>query len=330
MEKNVMNPEKFHPDQFDRGAKYALYFELGPAAADVRLPVLLVRGSRPGKRLVVTAAVHGDEYEGVRTIFEVYHGLNPAEMSGDFLSVPVSNPPAFWNGTRTSPLDKGNLARVFPGSLKSGPTSAIAHYMGPSIIARADLYLDLHSAGIHWLMPTMIGYDAGDARSRKAAEAFGAKVLWGHPGMAAGRTVTFADQQNIPWLYTEAHGAGRIDPEDLATFKEGVFNLMRHLDILPGTIQARPVECHLYGDFDIDKGLAATQRGFILTEVNLLQQIHTGDTLGRLCDLLGETIETYRAPVDGVVAMLRGFPVVEPGEPVFVITGLLPDDPHHA
>lgn len=323
---NVMDPGKFHPDQFDRGAKYAFYLQLGSAAASTRLPVLLVRGRRPGKRLVVTAAVHGDEYEGVRTIFEVYHRLDPAEMSGDFLSVPVSNPPAFWNGTRTSPLDDGNLARVFPGSLDAGPTSAIAYNMGPSIIAHADLYIDLHSAGVSWLMPTMVGYDAGDARSREAAQAFGTKVLWGHPGMTSGRTITFADQQGIPWLYTEAHGAGRIDPGDLATFVEGVFNLMRHLDILSGTIHKTPVEWHLYGNGDIDKGLAASQRGFVVTEVNLLQKVHAGDTLGRLCDLLGQTIETYRAPAEGVLGMIRAFPVVEPGDPLFLITGLLSDN----
>jgi predicted deacylase len=325
---NVMKPEEFHPDQFDRGAKYALYLELGPAAGNIRLPVLLVRGSRPGKRLVATAGVHGDEYEGVRTIFDVCHRLNPADMSGDFLSVPVSNPPAFWNGTRKSPVDDGNLARVFPGGLEAGPTSAIAYYMGPSIIARADLYIDLHSGGVKYLMPTMIGYDAGDARSREAAQAFGAKVLWGHPGMTAGRTITFADQQNIPWLYTEAHGAGRIDSADLATFVEGVLNLMRHLHILSGTIRTTPAEWHLYGDGDTDKGLAASQRGFIVTEVDLFQKVHTGDTLGRLCDLLGQTIETYHAPADGVIGMLREFPVVEAGEPLFLITGLLPDDSH--
>ena len=107
-----MKPADFHPDNFERGARYTLELELGPPARNISLPVLLVRGSRPGKRLVVTAAVHGDEYEGVRAIYDVVRGLDPAVMSGDFLSVPVANPPAFWNGTRSSPLDDGNLARA--------------------------------------------------------------------------------------------------------------------------------------------------------------------------------------------------------------------------
>jgi uncharacterized protein len=321
-----MKVADFHPDRFDRGAKYALYLELGESAGNISLPVLLVRGSLPGKRLVVTAGVHGDEYEGVRTIFDVYHSLDPTKMSGDFLSVPVSNPPAFWNGTRTSPLDDGNLARSFPGSLGAGATSAIAYSMGPSIIARADLYIDLHSGGVSWLYPTMIGYCTRDARSKEAARAFGAKVLWGHPLTAAGRTITFAEQHDIPWLYTEAHGAGRIDPEDLATFTRGIFNLMFHLNILAGTIQTAPVEWHLFGGGDLDAGLTSTQRGFVVTDATLFKKVHAGDVLGRLCDLLGDTIEEYRAPTDGVVAVVRAFPVVEPGESVFVVTGLLSTD----
>ena len=71
---------------------------------------------------MVIAGVHGDEYEGVRTILDTYQSLNPDDMCGDFLAVAVANPPAFWNGTRLSPLDRANLARAFPGSLDAVPT----------------------------------------------------------------------------------------------------------------------------------------------------------------------------------------------------------------
>jgi uncharacterized protein len=321
-----MKLAEFDPEKFARGAKHALWLELGEEAGGVNLPVLLVRGSEPGKCLVVTAGVHGDEYEGVRTIFDVYHQLDPGKMRGDFLSVPVSNPPAFWNGTRTSPLDGGNLARSFPGGLGSGVTSAIAYSMGPAIIARADFYLDLHSGGIRWLYPTMIGYGAGDERSLEGARAFGAKVMWGHPATAAGRTITFAEEHGIPWLYSEAHGAGRIDPEDLAIFKRGVFNLLYLLQILPGVIETSPVEYHLFGGGDLDAGLTASQPGFVVHDAVLFQRVRAGEVLGRLCNLLGETLEEYRSLTDGVLAVVRGFPIVAPGESVFVVTDLLPQE----
>jgi predicted deacylase len=140
-----MQPEMFHPDRFGRGQKYRLELNVTP---EIRLPVLLVRGSRPGKTLVAAGAVHGDEYEGVQAIFECFEGLEPAQMSGDFLAVPVANPPAFFAGTRLSPLDRGNLARCFPGDRDGSPTSAIAWNLDQHILARANFFVDLHSGGV--------------------------------------------------------------------------------------------------------------------------------------------------------------------------------------
>jgi predicted deacylase len=318
-----MKPEDFHPNQFNRGQKHAMDLELGPAAQDMTLPVLLVRGCQPGKTLVVTAGVHGDEFEGVRALFDIYALLNPEQMRGDLVAIPVANPPAFWSGARTSPLDDGNLARSFPGSLNSGPTSAIAHHVAESIIRPADFFLDLHSAGIKLLMPTMVGYDANDPRSQAAALAFGAKVIWAHPNIAPGRTISFAKELGIPWLYTEARGAGRIDPDDLHVFTVGVLNLLRHLSILPGTAPPTPLQAHLFGDGEIDASLLATKRGFFIPNVGLLQEVTPGEKLGRIVDLHGETIETFRAPSKGVVVLMRGFPVVEPGAAMFLLTGSL-------
>lgn len=317
-----MNPEKFHPDKFDRGAKHRLYLDLGEHADGIKLPLVLVRGAKSGRRLVVTAGIHGDEYEGVRTIFDVCSRIDPAEMRGDLLCVPVSNPPAFWNVSRKSPLDDKNLARVFPGRLNAGPTAAIAHFMGPAVIAHADLYVDMHSGGIGWLYPTMIGYRAGNERSREAAIAFGAPVLWGHPSTAAGRTISFAQDAGIPWLYTEAHGAGRIDPDDLRIFVRGIMNLLFHLEILSGTIQTSPVQKHLLGSGDLDAGVTAGYSGFVITDATLFQRVKAGEVIGRLCNLLGETLEEYRAPRDGVLAVVRALPVVQPGDSVFVVTGI--------
>ncbi len=282
---------------------------------------MLARGRCAGQTLVVTAGVHGDEYEGVRTILETFRSLNVDDMAGDFLAVTVANPPAFWNGTRLSPLDQANLARAFPGSLDGGPTSAIAYVLGNSIIKHAGFFLDLHSAGARLLMPTMLGYDAADARSRAAANAFGATVIWGHPEVAPGRTISFAKQNGIPWLYTEARGAGRIHPDDLQMFMNGVQNLMRHLRILPGEPAPGKIETHLIGSGDIDESLVATKSGFLIPEVELLEHVNAGKRLGRTVDLHSETIESFVAARDGVVALIRSWPVVTPGDGTFLITG---------
>jgi predicted deacylase len=317
-----VHPGKFEPNQFTRNGKYALDLEFKAGDCELSIPLLLFRGTREGKVLVVMAGVHGDEYEGVRAILEISAALDPAQMAGDIIAVPVANATAFWAGQRTSPLDNKDLARSFPGDLSSGQTSALAHWLAHAVIARADLLLDLHSGGIKYTMPTMVGYDATNPRSRDAAQAFGAPTLWGHPVLPPGRTVSFAKQRGIPWLYTEARGAGRIDPQDLRVFREGILNLLKHLSILPGAPTLRPVEYHLYGDGNTDVSLKSKQRGFLMSSVEQLEKVKQGQELGRLVDLHGSTVETFLSPSEGLVAMVREFPVVEPDTQLYLVTGV--------
>jgi predicted deacylase len=315
-----MTPEDFNPNHFNRNEKYAFDLDV-PTVQGLTLPILLIKGKGRGRTLVITAGVHGDEYEGVRAILDVYEALNPAEMAGDVLCVPVANPLAFWKGSRTTPCDGLNLARVFPGRVDASPTASIAHCIANSIIARADFFVDLHSAGVKLLMPTMIGYDANDVRSRNAAFIFGAPVLWGHPDMVPGRTISFAKSMGIPWLYTEARGAGRIHESDLFIFKRGILNLLSHLGIVPGEPQLVQPSAHLFGNGDIDSSLLSNKPGFLIQDTQLLQAVSAGEQLGHTVNLHGEIVEIFRSPSDGVVALIRQWPVVEPGEPMFLVTG---------
>lgn len=301
--------------EYPVNAKHRFTIPLGFAD----LPVLLLRGANPGKTLVVSGAVHGDEYEGVRAILETFDELSPADMSGNLLAVPVANPPAFWAGTRTSPLDGGNLARVFPGDPQGTPTQVIAHHLGTRIIALADLYADFHSAGVGWAMPSMVGYDESDPRSKAAADAFGAEYVWGHPDVPPGRTVSFAKSRGIPFVYTEAWGAGRVAPEDLAMMKRGIRNLLRHLAILPGELERVPVKMHLTGEGNIHAGINAPARGFFISSVSLLDEVKEGQFLGRLTDTLGQTTHEFRAGSSGVIGLVRQFPTVHEGDPLFLI-----------
>jgi predicted deacylase len=318
-----MRAEDFHPNLFARGAKHTLDLEFSAGGHELRLPVLLVRGAAHGPRLVVTAGVHGDEYEGVHTIFALYQDLEPSRMAGDLLAVPVANPPAFWNLSRTSPLDGGNLARVFPGDAAGSPTAAIAYHLDQRILAHADLYLDLHSAGVRCLMPTLIGYHEPDARARVAALAFGAPVVWCHPHVAPGRTVSSAIDRGIPALYTEARGAGRIHPDDLLVYRRGVENILRHLHILEGVPEAAACDYHLRGDGNINESVTSTQPGFLMPSVELLQRVSKGQELGVLFDLHAHPVERFAAPCDGLVVLIHACPMVAAGEPLFLVTGLV-------
>ena len=304
-----------------RSARHHLSLHVSSGDHRTELPVIFVRGRRPGRTLVVSAGVHGDEYEGVRAIFDVVDQLEAEFMTGDLICLPVANPPAFWAVSRCSPIDGQNLARVFPGGGNS-ITEAIAQTIDREIIAHADFFLDMHSAGVRFLMPTMVGHDASDARAEAAARIFGAPVIWAHDVVAPGRTVSAASARGIPWLYTEARGAGRIHPADLLVYRRGILNMLRHLEIIAGDIDAPSPDYCLYGDGNVDSSITTERSGFLVSEVDLLQNVVTGQRLGVLLDLWGNLQEQFTAPRDGVVALIHVCPVVKDRDPLFLITGV--------
>lgn len=300
-----------------------------PGGSELCLPVLAARGPEDGPTLALLAGVHGDEYEGIRAIPELFRALDPGQLRGRLVAVPVCNVPAFQAATRCSPIDGLNLARVFPGRPDGTITERIAHAITQEILARADFLIDLHSAGIQYSMPTLVGYARDETplgrASEAAARAFGCEVLWGHPPdpTAAGRTVSTATDLGVPWLYTEALGAARTRPEDVDCFQRGIVNVMRHLGILPGEPELAPVKRHLLGSGNLDRPIPAGTSGYFAAEVDLLQQVKAGDILGRILALDGEVLEEIRSPRDGCVAMLRGLPMIHAGEGAALVTGLL-------
>ena len=154
-------------------------------AGSLSIPVLAVKGaSGQGKTLVATAGVHGDEYEGMEAIFRTFEALDPSNLSGTFVAVPVVTLPAFWQATRANPVDGLNMARIFPGSPSGTMSERLAALMLEKVFRHADLYIDLHSSGRNYAMMTLVGYAALGRQAdqaRAAAECFGAPMIWEHP-----------------------------------------------------------------------------------------------------------------------------------------------------
>ena len=213
-----------------------------PDGSTWRLPFLYVTGHNPGPLLIVTSGVHGDEYEGIEAIPEIFHQIDPQTLSGTLFMIPVCNVPAFETITRSSPIDGLNLARVFPGDATGSITPRIAHLIATKILPNANFYIDLHSGGMTYDIPTLAGYvhakDELGIKSFAAAQAFGAPVLWGHPlPLAQGRTLSSAIDLGVPCIYTEAAGGGLARADDVACFRKGVFNVMKWLGMLKGDPQ---------------------------------------------------------------------------------------------
>ncbi len=299
-----------------------------PDGGDWRLPFLRVMGKADGPALLVIAGVHGDEYEGVEAIPLIFQTVQPEALRGRLLMVPLCNPPAYETITRSSPLDGLNLARVFPGDPDGSVSQRIAHAITGKLMKAADLLIDLHSGGLTYDIPTLVGYSHGsddlDRRSLSAARAFGAPVLWGHPPpVPPGRSISAAVDLGVPWLYTEAPGGGTVRPEDVALYRDGVLRVMQSLGMLAGDPKAQPVTHHLIGSGNLDQVISAPVAGYYRPEVRLLEEVRAGQRLGAILDLFGQVAAEGRADRDGIVIMLRRLRRVQAGDGVAHLTSRL-------
>lgn len=299
----------------------------------LHLPRYVLRGSAPGPHVAVLGAVHGDEYEGVVAAGALLRGLARAGAvrRGRVTVVPVANPPAYAAGTRVSPLDGLNLARIFPGDERGSPSERIAAVLSREVLRRADFLIDLHSAGQHYAMPLLCGaYSADDALGRAcqdAALAFGAPVLWAHPTINPGRSLSVAIDAGVPCLYAECGGGGRVRRADVDAYVSGVRRVLSHLGVLPpGPPPPPPPAVRLRSDGDTDAALAVAHAGLLVSRAALLDGVAPGDVLGEVLDEAGAVLETLRSPAAGRVALVRRTARVRPGDGAYLIAAEAPPD----
>ena len=323
-----MQFQEFDISRIPSGVKRSDWLEITPRAdgGTWQLPLLCVTGAPDGPILLVTAAVHGNEYEGVEAIPRIFEQVEPDALHGTLVMLPVCNMPAYEAGTRNSPIDGLNLARVFPGDPDGTITRRIAYWLTHKLIKHADFFIDLHSAGVESNIPTMIGYrhseDELGQRARAAAHAFGAPVMWGHPPPGtSGRSISAATEYGVPWLYTESRGGGRAGSDDVACYINGVLNVMKHLRMIPGEPHLQSTTHHLVGDGNLDIVISAPVAGSFRPHVELLDEVSVGQRMGVIENLFGQIIGEVTADRDGIVILLRRLPQVNAGEGVAQITG---------
>lgn len=322
-----MHIKDFELDELPRAEKQTAWLDIAGRAdgGAWRLPLLAAIGSKAGPTLLVLAGVHGDEYEGIAAIPQIFGAINSQHLRGRLLMAPICNMPAYEAAQRSSPIDGLNLARVFPGDVNGSITRQIAWWLSRKLLPQADFLIDLHTGGIAYEIPTLIGYarDPGELgkASQEAAAAFGASVMWGHPlPLPAGRSISAATSMGIPSLYSEAPGGGGCDPDVVACFRDGVLNVMTHLGMINREPSRRRLTHHLVGDGNLDTVIQARVDGFFQREVSLLENVKRGQRLGAIRDPIGAEMEQVDADQDGVIIMLRAIPRVKAGDGLAHIT----------
>lgn len=212
----------------------------------VPIPVVAIRNGA-GPRVLLCAGNHGDEYEGQIALTKLARSLEPEAIAGQVIILPMANFPAAQAGTRTSPIDDGNLNRSFPGDPDGRPTAMIAHYIERVLMPEVDVAIDLHSGGSSLLyVPGTLARKHTDAakleRVLGMVRAFGAPMsyLMGIGGEDRG-ILSAVERAGIIGISAELGGAGMVTRETLALTERGVLNVLRHLGVLAGKAEPHPV-----------------------------------------------------------------------------------------
>lgn len=302
----------------------------GPDMREALIPggatMVELRGVQPGPVVALLAGVHGDEDEGVLAVRRIVAALRDRSMSGVVRAVAVANMPAWAAYSRTSPLEDGNLARLFPGDPAGSPTQRIAAGLTGSVIEGADLLIDLHSAGLNYAMPLLCGYVAGNraaAASRRAAEMFGAPLVWAHPGTGPGRSLSVAADQGIAAIYAECGGGGQVRRADLDCYVHGVLNILADMAMLPGTaVDESGTFRNLHGAGNLDEGAQAAYDGWFVADVDAGSIVEDGAAVGTIFGYDGACLEELRAPCTGMVMFLRRQARVRKSDMLYVLARL--------
>jgi uncharacterized protein len=295
--------------------------------SSVSLPLRVIQGARPGRRLYLGAAIHGDEATGIAILARALQTVDPAKLSGSIVCVPVQHPLALQADHRLplaqflkSPLDQvpSDAWTCFPGDPEGNVAQVVAARLW-RIISACDAVVDVHTptrGGRYVPIAIVPGPGlAASAASRALGESLGTGwVVAGSAGMYVARGILSVEAAacGIPALTFEIGEGGRLEESSIATGATCILNALRHL----GMIDSPPVlpeRSHLMHGF---LGLRAHYGGLLATLPPLGAAIRAGEVLCRITDVFGDVLETVTAPRDGLLVRTTTMSTVSQGERV--------------
>jgi predicted deacylase len=278
----------------------------------IAMPVKVVCGHRNGPTLFVSAAVHGDELNGVQIIRRLLKRKLLRSIRGTLIAVPVVNVHGFLNQSRYLP-DRRDLNRSFPGSAKGSIAARLANTFLTEIVAKADVGIDLHTGAINRSNLPQIRANIDDPDTLKLAQAFGAPVVL-NSTIRDGSLRSCAAERGFPMLIYEAGEALRFDDLSIRAGLRGVLNVMRHIGMLPASKSKTTISPVIA---DGTSWVRAPFSGMVSHRAELGARVAEGQSLATVGDPLGEAEESVIAPFAGIVIGRSNLPLAHEGDALF-------------
>lgn len=289
----------------------------------VTLPIHVLHGLRPGPTMFVSAAIHGDELNGVEIIRRVLRALQPGNISGTLLAVPVVNAFGFIGRSRYLP-DRRDLNRSFPGSSTGSLAGRLAHLFLKEVVRRSQLGIDLHTAAIHRVnLPQIRCQYVNNPRLRELGESFGADVVLESPERA-GSLRRAAREAGVDVLVYEGGEGLRFDEFAIKAGVDGIARVMLKVGMLElpdggeGDVeaaQAGPQRTPMLAN--ASKWVRAPEGGVLRTTKRIGDAVGQGEVIGWVANPYDDTSVEVRSPRRGIIIGRTTLPILNMGDALF-------------
>ena len=274
---------------------------------EVPTPVLVVNGANQGPVLCVTAAIHGDELNGIEVVRRVLYDLEPEKLSGAVIGVPIVNLQGFRRASRYLP-DRRDLNRYFPGSSTGSAASRLAHSFFTEIISQCDALVDLHTGSFQRTNLPQLRADLKNPKIVELTKGFGSTVVL-HSRGASGTLRRAAADAGIPTVALEAGEPARVQDDAVTHSTKGVMTLLNELGMYSRTTTWGNREPVYYRS----KWVRANSGGVLFSRIDLGDRVKKGDLLGTVTDPITNVRTELRASVKGRVLGMALDQFVMPG-----------------
>ena len=283
--------------------------------ANVYLPTHIIRGKKPGPIIFISAAIHGDELNGIEIIRRLISQKTFKILRGTVIAVPMVNVYGVVNHSRYMP-DRRDLNRCFPGSAKGSLAGRVAHIFLNEIVRHCNYGIDLHTGAIHRSNLPQIRADISDPETKALAQVFGVPVIL-NSNLVDGSLREAAVKNGTKVLLYEAGEALRFDELSIRAGMKGILNVLNHLQMMSKkTLKRKPLSPFIANS---SNWLRANASGIVNNKVNLGDQIKKDDILAEIGSPYGEVFDTVKASRDGIIIGSQNIPLVQEGDAMFHI-----------
>lgn len=277
----------------------------------VRIPAIVVRGTAPGPTLGLTAALHGNELNGIRVIHDTLRTIDPTKLRGAIVAVPVVNVPGYIAGQRAF-NDGQDLNRLMPGKPNGTGAQVYAHRFMDRLVRHLSYLIDLHTASFGRVNSLYVRADMSDPTTARMAYEQNPQIILHNCG-EDGTLRSAAVALGIPAITVEVGNPQRFQQGMIRSSLEGVQNVLADLEMIDEPVRTPEPEAKAPVLCVRSYWLYTTSGGVLEVLPGLCDRVEKGELVARVTDIYGRVVEEYCAPEDGVVIGKSNNPVNQTG-----------------